>query len=141
MSRYAVALLFTIAACGGSAPVGPGGPTGVTGSSVQTGWVADLVTRQHGVRGKVTVTSATTLHVTGFFYDNTALGDVRFYGGNNSANFKGFAFGPQLAGRVWANDSLDLTLPAGQTVADLDGISVWCVIAGVSLGDAQFRSP
>ena len=136
MMRYAVALLLTIVACGGAAPTGPAGP-----SAVQTGWAAELVTRQHGVRGKVTVTSATTLRVTGFSYDNTALSDVRFLGGKSNAYFKGFGFGPQLAGRVWANDSLDLTLPAGQTIADLDGLSVWCFIAGVSLGDAQFHAP
>ena len=140
MGRYTLALLLAVAACGGPAP---GGSTGPTGSQVgvQTGWVADLVTRQHGVHGRATVTSATTLRVTGFSYDNTALSDVRFLGGKGNAYYKGFAFGPQLAGRVWANDSLDLTLPAGQTIADLDGLSVWCFIAGVSLGDAQFHAP
>ena len=125
-----------VAGCGGSSAVEkpPSTPP-------QIGWVADLTTRQHGVTGRVTVMSATTFSVTNFSYDGGGLSDVRFYAGQQDRYAMGFGFGPQLAGVPAAGTTLTLQLPAGRTLADLDGVSVWCVQAAVSFADARFRAP
>ena len=113
---------------------------GIPGA-VQVGWVAKFTSFEQGIAGTATVTGPNTLHLTGFSYSGGGLGDVRFYSGKGGVYFNGFAFGPQLAGRVWSGESLDLTLPPGRTVADLDGIAVWCVRAGVDFGDGRFHAP
>ena len=128
--------LLVASACGGPSSVERplSTPPGI-------GWVADLQTRQHGVTGRVTVTSATSFSVTNFNYDGGGLSDVRFSGGQQDRYAGGFAFGPQLAGSPAAGSMLTLQLPAGRTLADLDGVSVWCVRAGVSFADARFHAP
>ena len=137
----------TIPVCGlvfGLLVAGCGGSSGVETPPLappQVGWVADLNTRQHGVTGRVTVTSASTFSVTNFRYDGGGLSDVRFYAGQQDRYAAGFAFGPQLAGAPATGTTLTLQLPAGRTLADLDGVSVWCVQAAVSFADARFRAP
>lgn len=126
--------LVGAAGCGGAAEV-------PNSSAPQIGWVADLVGRQHGVQGRVTITSATSFTVTSFSYDGGGLSDVRFYGGRQDRYGEGFAFGPQLAGMPTSGAMLTADLPAGKTLADLDGVSVWCVKARVSFGEARFRAP
>lgn len=79
--------------------------------------------------------------MTNFSYDGGGLSDVRFYGGRQDKYASGFAFGPQLAGKPATGATLNVELPAGRTLADLDGVSVWCVAAGVSFADARFRAP
>lgn len=113
---------------------------GIPGA-VQVGWVATFTSFEQGIAGTVIVTGADTLRVTGFKYTGGGLGDVRFYGGKGGLYYNGFAFGPQLAGRAWSGETLDLTLPTGRTLADLDGIAVWCVLAGVDFGDGRFHAP
>ena len=119
-------------AADGGTPTAPGIPIG---------WVATLVGIEQGVSGQMTVTGPQTLRVTGFNYSGGGLGNVRFYGGRGNAYYKGFALGPQLAGRRWNNETVELTLPPGRTLADLDGMAVWCIAAGVSFGQGQFHAP
>ena len=131
---YTTLALLSAAGCGGS-------PDSPLAAPPQIGWVADLVSRQHGVGGRVTVASATSFTVTNFSYDGGGLSDVRFYGGRQDRYASGFAFGPQLAGKPVTGATLTVELPAGRTLADLDGVSVWCIAAAVSFADARFRAP
>lgn len=131
-------VLFGLAACGDSTPTAGSLPNV---GPIQVGWTASLQTRQHGVRGTATVTDATTITFTGFDYDGGGLSNVRVYSGLRGDYRGGFAFGPQLAGQPKSSATFTATLPAGKTLADLDGVSIWCVDASVSFGDAQFRAP
>ena len=139
-------LVLWVAACGGAAldpaiPDGGNSDAGVANAGVKVGFVADLTTRQHGVRGRITVVDATTLSVSGFDYDGGGLSDVRFYGAKGGHYAQGFALGPQLAIGAQSNRAFTFQLPAGRTLADLDGLAVWCVSAGVGFGDGLFHAP
>jgi hypothetical protein len=136
-SALGLALTGAIA-CGDSTPE-PGSLPAV--GPIDIGWTATLQTRSHGVRGTATVTDPTTITFTNFFYDGGGLANVRVYSGVRGDYRGGFAFGPQLAGMPKSGATFTATLPAGKTLADLDGVSIWCVDAAVSFGDSQFRAP
>jgi hypothetical protein len=131
-------VLFSLTACGDSTP-DPGSLPSV--GPLQVGWIATLQTRQHGVRGRATITDPSTITFTDFFYDGGGLSNVRIYSGLRGDYRGGFAFGPQLAGQPKSGATLTATLPPGKTLTDLDGVSIWCVDASVSFGDAQFHAP
>jgi Electron transfer DM13 len=115
----------------------------VCGSNHQkVGWVADLSTLQHGVKGRITVTDNCTLTVTNFSYDGRGL-DVLFYGALSTTTFStGFAIGPQLLrSQPYVNETLVIKLPADRTLDSLTSLSVWCVDVGVSFGHGSLRAP
>ncbi|MGV3622559.1 MAG: DM13 domain-containing protein [Archangium sp.] len=106
-------------------------------------WQAVLNTRFHGVRGRVTITDACTLTVSGFSYDGQGI-DVRFVVTKRGESFStGLPVGPQLfrPTRPWADETLEFTLPPGMTTRDLEAISVWCVAASVDFGSGAFAPP
>ena len=114
------------------------GPSGCDSTSAKIGQTAELITRFHGTVGTATIVDDCTIVVTGFGYDGTGI-DVRFYGGLSGNYNAGFALSDNLlrAGG-YAGDTLTLRVPAGHTLDDLDGLSLWCVDVGVSFGDAMF---
>jgi hypothetical protein len=139
-------LTVALAACGGGddnpvAPaVTPGGDgTALCGRSdnAKVGQVANLSTLSHRVSGKATVIDNCTIEITAFNYDGLGLPDVFIYGAVAPNYATGFAIGPNLFGIPQTNTTLRLTLKAGE-LNQLDGISVWCVRAGVSFGDGRF---
>ncbi len=139
---FAVALV----ACGGggddaAAPPVVQGPvtTAVCGRSdnVKVGQVANLSTIAHQVSGKATVIDNCTIEITAFNYDGQGLPDVYVYGALASNYAAGFAIGPNLFGTPQTNTTLRVTLKEGE-LSKLDGISIWCVRAGVSFGDGLF---
>jgi hypothetical protein len=106
------------------------------------GWSATLSRISHNVSGTVTVVDADTLQVDNFTYDGGGL-DVRFYLGvdaTRAAFTSGLPVGPQLLGMAFSGsqEPLVLDLPAGQTIAGWNAISVWCVDVSVSFGQGTF---
>lgn len=123
--------------------VDAGAQDGGPASCARVGWFADLTTRFHGVRGRVTLTTDCTVRVTGFSYDGQGI-DVRFYGARAGQPFAdGAAMGPQLfrPQRPWVDDALEFSLPTGLAASELNAISVWCVDARVDFGSGTFRAP
>lgn len=118
----------------------PGRTCGSTHSTV--GHVAELSTLQHGVSGTVTIVDDCTLEVTNFNYDASGI-DVRFYGGIDGNYRDGFGIGPDLVrpGNPYFNETLRVQLPEGQTLDDMNGVSVWCVDVFVNFGSGQFMPP
>lgn len=70
-------------------------------------------------------------------YDGGGLPDVFFYGGLNGNYRAGFAFDSNFYGRPQSNTTVKLTLKEGD-LNNMNGISLWCVRAGVSFGDGLF---
>jgi cytochrome c len=114
------------------------GPSGCDSTHPRVGQTASLVTRFHGTTGTATIVDDCTIVVEDFGYDGTGI-DVRFYGGLGGDYDSGFAISDDLL-RVggYSGETLTLTLPAGRTLDEMDGISLWCVAAGVSFGDGLF---
>ncbi len=155
----AAALAFTLIACGGggndvplvasTAPVSTGiatpppnatTPVAMTAcdkTHPKVGQVATLSTRSHGVSGKATVIDNCTLEIRNFSYDGLGLSRVFVYGGVGGNYAAGFPIGPNLRGTVFANQTLTVTLAAGD-LDKLDGISIWCTDANANFGDGKF---
>lgn len=114
------------------------GPSGCPSSHPSVGQTASLSTNSHGTTGTARIVDDCTIVVEGFSYDGGGI-DVRFYGGTAGNYTRGFPISDDLlrAGG-YDGESLMLRLPLGRTLDDLDGISLWCVAAGVSFGDGIF---
>jgi Electron transfer DM13 len=109
-------------------------------TSAKIGQVATLQTRAHGVTGTAKVIDNCTIEMSNFNYDGGGLPDVFAYGGKAGNYAAGFAIGKNLFGTKVTNGSITLTLKDGD-LDNLDGLSVWCVRAGVSFGDGLFIKP
>ncbi len=136
-----------LVACGGGGSDIPAAPvtaqaaegTAVCGRSdnVKVGQVANLSTLAHRVSGRAMVVDNCTIEITSFNYDGQGLPDVFVYGALAANYAAGFAIGSNLFGTPRANTTVRVTLKAGE-LNQLDGISIWCVRAGVSFGDGRF---
>jgi hypothetical protein len=107
--------------------------------SPKIGQIAVLSTKSHGVSGKARVVDDCTIEITNFTYDGGGLPDVFVYGGKARNYAVGFPIGPNLFGKAQANATIVLTLK-DKELDNLDGISIWCVRAGVSFGDGVFAA-
>jgi Electron transfer DM13 len=143
-------MVFTLAlaACGGGGsadPVAqpaaqPVAQTAACGkSSAKIGQVASLSTRSHNVKGQAKVIDDCTLEISNFSYDGGGLSKVFVYGGKGGNYAAGFAIGPNLKGTVFNNQTLRVTLQAGD-LDKLDGISIWCTDANANFGDGTFAA-
>ena len=112
---------------------------GCTSEHPLVGRQAEFETRFHGVAGLVRIVDDCTIRISGFNYDGQGP-QVYFYGaldGRYSAE-QAFIIGERLDGTVYVNDELVLTLPAGSTLDEMNGISVWCADFDINFGSAEF---
>lgn len=119
-------------------PVTPGfAPAACEKTNAKVGQVATLSTRSHGVSGKVVVVDNCTLEIRNFNYDGGGLSKVFIYGGKASNYVAGFPVGNNLRGTSFANQTLTVTLSAGD-LDKMDGVSIWCADANANFGDGLF---
>lgn len=122
---------------GGTLDAGGGGGCPATHPSV--GRTATLRARSHGVGGTATIIDDCTIEITNFSFDGLGI-DVRFYSGLGGNYDDGFSMSDDLRRRTpYLGETVLARLPAGRTLDELDGISVWCVPVGVSFGDGLFQ--
>jgi Electron transfer DM13 len=121
-------------------PTLPGGgspPLACEKTNAKVGQVATLSTRAHGVSGKVVVVDNCTLEIRNFSYDGGGLSKVFVYGGRAGNYVAGFPVGNNLRGTSFANQTLTVSLSAGD-LDKMDGISIWCADANANFGDGVF---
>lgn len=118
--------------------------TGATGSSgcpatdPKIGWRAELTTYYHGVEGVAEILDDCTIRISEFNYDGNGL-DVRIYAGKAGDYAGGFALSDDLLRPGgYTGETLMVVLPEGTSMSEVDGISVWCVEAGVDFGSGTF---
>lgn len=103
------------------------------------GSVATFEGFSHQVGGTATVVDDCTIRLDEFTFDGQGV-NVQLYGGLDGAYQDGFSMSGDLRrSPAYAGESLTFTLPAGVTLDDLDGVSVWCVPVGINFGDARFE--
>jgi Electron transfer DM13 len=148
----------TLVGCGGGGDSTPAAPTSVNTppavvaapppaaaspatvcakTSAKIGKTVTFSTKAHGVSGKAQVTDNCTIVVTGFNYDGGGLPDVFFYTGKAGNYAAGSAIGSNLFGTKVTNGTITITVKDGD-LESTDGLSIWCVRAGVSFGDGLF---
>ena len=120
-------------------PMADAGPVeGCSSTHPSVGSTAVLTERFHDVGGTATIVDDCTIRIDDFTFDGTGI-DVRLYGGLAGNYRDGFAMGPDLRRATpYAGETLMFRLPEDQTLDDLDGLSVWCVPAGVDFGSGDF---
>ncbi|MEZ4385735.1 MAG: DM13 domain-containing protein [Nannocystaceae bacterium] len=110
-------------------------------TSARIGWVAELSNNFHGVGGAAEIVDDCTVVISDFTYDGTGI-DVRIYGAQGGDYDGGFAMtGDLLKAGGYDGVTLVATLPEGESMDALDGISVWCVDVGVDFGSGAFAPP
>lgn len=115
----------------------PGGDCSVTHPKV--GQQAVLTELFHDVGGVATIVDDCTIVIEDFTFDGQGI-DVRLYGGLGGDYDNGFAMGDDLLNPAgWNGETVEFTLPEGRTLDDLDGVSIWCVPAGVDFGSGFFQ--
>ncbi len=109
-------------------------------SNAKVGQIASLMTFAHQVSGQVKVIDDCTLEFSNFNYDGGGLPDVYIYGGLNNSYSNGFKIGTNLFGKPLNNATFTVKLKNGD-LDRMDGISIWCVQAGVDFGHGLFQAP
>jgi hypothetical protein len=108
----------------------------------RVGQTTTLTYHAHNVAGDVCIVDDCTVLFRNFSYNGGGI-DVRVYGASctdASCDYNnGFAMTDDLLGMTYdGTGTLVATVPAGKTLDDVDGVSIWCVAARVSFGDGQF---
>ena len=115
--------------------------SGCTTNHAMVGWMATLSTFGHNVSGQATIIDDCTIRINNFNYDGGGLPDVLIYAGLNGDYGSGFAISDNLFGVIHTDETLILTLPQSRTLDELNGISVWCVLAQADFGSGMFAPP
>ena len=118
------------------------GPAVAGGLYARAGWTADIPPGSHDVEGIATIIDARTIHVEHFTYDGLAPA-VYFYLGETNTD-EDFMNGLQLEpllDRPYADESLTLFLPDGETLEGYGAISVWCAEFNLNFSSASFDEP
>jgi Electron transfer DM13 len=136
-STAPVTTTATVVATTPATPATPGTLAACEKTNAKVDQVATLSTRSHGVSGKVVVVDNCTLQIRNFNYDGGGLSKVFVYGGKAGNYVAGFPVGNNLRGTSFANQTLTVTLSAGD-LDKMDGISVWCADANANFGDGVF---
>lgn len=91
----------------------------------------------HGVEGNIEVVDDCTIRINNFTFDGGGI-DVRIFG-SDSGDFTadGFAISNDIFGTAYDNETLEVPLPEGVSLDDINHLSVWCVAAGQNFGDAE----
>ncbi len=139
------------AGSGGTSSAGTGGAGGATAGAAgsggqcaatnpRVGWVATLAQHEAGVSGTATLIDDCTIKLEHFSYDGSGIA-VYLYAGKGGDYSNGFALSGNLLGQTFSDATVTLTLPAGKSLDDVDGIAVWCADVSVSFGDGMFAAP
>lgn len=105
------------------------------------GWTAELTENFHGVGGTAEIVDNCTVRITNFTFDGSGL-DVRIYGASGGNYADGFVMSGDLKRDTpYDAETITATLPAGHSLDELDGVSVWCVDAAVDFGSGTFSAP
>lgn len=109
----------------------------------RAGWSASLSRLQHGVSGTVSIVDARTLRLNNFNYDGGGPLVYVYLSSedSNPAFSAGLAVGAPLERRAYVNETLELTLPQGQTLDKYTAVSIWCARFGVNFGSGVFVAP
>lgn len=109
----------------------------------RAGWETHLTQTGHGVKGTATILNERTIRLTHFSYDGAAP-DMYVYLATNqtSAAFQngGLTISPRLA-RSYNDETLDVSLPAEQSLDGWTAISIWCRAVQASFGWGTFAPP
>ena len=92
----------------------------------------------YGISGDVTIISDCEIQLSNFFYNGLGPA-VSFYGAVNGNFRAGFNMSQILNGRRWEGETLNLFVPEGFTIGDVNSFSVWCFQFDIDFSSVFFR--
>ena len=105
------------------------------------GWIAELRTHHHDVAGTAEIIDENTIEIRDFTYDGGGI-NSRFYLLADGEDFhKDYELTDNLVGDEYNNDVLTIQIPDQAEFENWNLITLWCVPAAVSFGDAVFKAP
>ena len=115
---------------------------GCSSNHNKVGYSGQFQSFAHNVSGTATIVDDCSIEITNFSYDGGGPA-VYFYGGfdHQYAAANAFPIGESISGQVYNGEKITLSLPAGKTLDDLSGLSVWCVDFNADFGNIEFISP
>jgi hypothetical protein len=96
------------------------------------------VSSLYGISGNITIVSDCEIEISDFFYNGSGP-NVSLYGANNGDFSAGVNMSEILNGRTWEGETLNLFLPEGTTLDDINSFSVWCFEFDVNFSSAFFE--
>jgi mono/diheme cytochrome c family protein len=115
-----------------------GAQTGCGKTHPKVGQTMTMATHAHQVAGSATILDDCTIRFTGFSYDGGGI-DVRMYSGKGGDYEHGAAVSTNIVGMAYGNAAVEIRLPAGVSLDEVDGLSVWCVTVSFSFGEGTFK--
>ncbi len=110
---------------------------GCSSDDPRVGTDAELDGRAHGVRGRVAIIDDCTVELRDFHFDGGGL-DVRAIGASTRNYENGAVLTNDLRRASGYNgETLRIAFPTGVGLDDVQHLSIWCVPANVSFGDAS----
>jgi cytochrome c len=123
---------------GDSGDATTGGERVCDATHAKVGWRATLQDFFHGVGGVAEIVDDCTVEIRMFNFDGGGI-DTQIYGGIGSDYANGYSMSENLVrADPWVDETLLVQLPEGESLDDLDGVSVWCVPVGVDFGSGTF---
>lgn len=103
---------------------------------------ANIPPGDHDAEAVATILDERTIRIDHFTYDGAAPLVYFYLGATNTYNdfFNGVSIGPVLD-RAYADESLTVQLPMGETLDGYGAISVWCEAFMVNFTSASFAAP
>ena len=109
----------------------------------RVGWTAEITDGGvgHGVSGHAEIIDDCTVRITDFEFDGSGP-NVHVYGAADGNFSSGFSMTDALARPTpYEGETIIAKLPEGESLDNLDAISVWCVDFEVDFGSGTFSAP
>lgn len=95
------------------------------------------ISELYGISGDVTIVSDCEIRIDNFFYNGLGP-NVSFYGAVDGDYRGGVNMSDILHGQAWEGESLNLFVPEGSTIGEINSFSVWCFEFDVDFSSAVF---
>ena len=95
------------------------------------------VSNLYGISGDVTIVSDCEIQITNFFYNGLGP-NVSFYGAVDGDYRGGVNMSDILNGRTWQGETLNLFVPDGISIGEINSFSVWCFEFDVDFSSTFF---
>lgn len=113
-------------------------------NNTQVGWTAELSTKQHDVSGTAVIRDDSTIEIQNFTFDGEGPAVFPYIASCSEADQGSWGDGQSLGSQLDAaydGETLTLQIPDDVDVAEIGGISIWCVEFSVDFGSGLFTSP
>lgn len=97
-----------------------------------------LENSSYGISGTVTIISDCEIEISNFFYNGLGP-NVSIYGGTDGNFRSGINLSVPINGRSFQGETLNVFLPEGRSLDEINSFSVWCFEFNIDFSSANFK--